>query len=138
MLTPIRKEFSMQHRIFFGGCERTKVFDDHLTEQLKKIERFLDVEPSPRIIEVNVHFHANRSLYEVRMRVKTRNYECFAEHSGTDYYAEINEVVDRIYTQLRNQNQKLNHKHKQGCGKECRAHAAEEAMLYDIVEDDEQ
>ncbi|HAU30480.1 MAG: hypothetical protein UV79_C0004G0035 [candidate division TM6 bacterium GW2011_GWF2_43_17] len=128
----------MQHRIFFGGCERTKVFDDHLNEQLKKIERFLEAEPSPRIIEVNVHFHAPRSLYEVRARVKTRNYDCFAEHSGTDYYAEVNEVVDRLYTQLRNQNQKINQQHKRGCDKTCRAQAAEELVHYDILEDNDE
>lgn len=127
----------MQHRIFFGGCERTKVFDDHLNEQLKKIERFLEAEPSPHLVEVLVHFHAHRNIYEVRMRVKTKNYECFAEHDGTDYYAEINEVMDRIYTQLRNQNQKINQEHKRGCDKTCRAKAAEEALLYDIVEDEE-
>ena len=110
----------MQKKITFSGREHTPVLDTHIDEQLAKIERFLADEPTPRLIEVSVEFHEVHQHNRVVARVKSPHYNCYAEHEGPDVTTEINEVIDRLYSQLREAKGKLVDAHKKGCGKECR------------------
>ncbi|MCL5436389.1 MAG: HPF/RaiA family ribosome-associated protein [Candidatus Dependentiae bacterium] len=110
----------MEKKVTFLGREHTAALDKHIDEQLARIERFLADEPSPRIIELSVEFHAVHQHNRVVARVKSAHYDCYAEHEGPDEISEINEVVDRLYAQLREQKRLLVDRHKKGCGKECR------------------
>lgn len=110
----------MQKKITFAGREHTPVLDKHIEDQLLKIERFLADEPTPRVIELSVESHEVHQFNRVVARVKTPHYDCYAEHEGPDVNAEINEVIDRLYAQLRDTKERLIDRHKKGCGKGCR------------------
>jgi ribosomal subunit interface protein len=110
----------MQKQITFSGREHTPALDKHINEQLAKIERFLADEPTPRLIEVAVEFHDVHQYNRVVARVKSPHYNCYAEHEGPDVITEINEVIDRLYTQLREEKGKFIDHRKKGCGAECR------------------
>lgn len=116
----------MQKKIIFHGQERTPVIDTYINDQLAKIERFLENERSPKMIEMAVEFHKLHQHNKVTGRVKSPSYDCFAEHEGPDLHIEINEVIDRLYTQLRAAKEKMVDKHKHGCNKDCRMHMNEE------------
>lgn len=117
----------MQKKVTFSGREHTPALDKHIDEQMAKIERFLTEEPTPRVIEVSVETHDVHQFNRVVARVKSPHYDCYAEHEGPDIMAEINEVMDRLYAQLRATKQKIVDHHKKGCGKECR-----EKIYHDI------
>lgn len=114
----------MQKKITFSGRPHSPVLDEQINKQLEKIVRFLEGEPSPKLIEINVAFHEIHQFQHVTGRVKTPHYDCFAKHEGPDIFTEVNEVVDRLYAQLRDTKERMIDRHKKGCGKECRAKLA--------------
>lgn len=116
----------MQKKVTFSGREHSAVLDKHIDVQLEKLERLLHDEPSPRFIELTVETHEVHQINRVAGLVKTPHFECFAKHEGPEIYTEINEVVDRLVDQLRNEKKKLVDRHRKGCGKECRAEFFEE------------
>lgn len=116
----------MQKKITFSGREHTPALDQHIESQLAKIEKFLSEERSPKSIDFTVEFHEVHQHNRVAMRIKTPHYDCYAEHEGPDAIQEINEVVDRIYSQLRDTKKKLVDFHRHGCDKQCRAEMSRE------------
>lgn len=130
----------MQKKITFSGREHTSVLDNHINEQLAKVERFLADEPTPRFIEVSVTSHDVHQHSRVVARVKSPHYDCFAEHEGPEVIAEINEVIDRLYAQLREAKKRLVDHHRKGCDKECRGkvyHEIEADIAFENQEDTE-
>lgn len=118
----------MEKKITFVGLEHSPVLDNHIVEQLKKVEHLLEEENGPIFFEFLVEFHERHERHcKVSARLKTPHYECYAEHEGPDVYVEINEVADRLLKQLRTAKQKLVDVHQRGCGKECRANLMREA-----------
>lgn len=110
----------MQKKITFTGRGRTPALDKHIDMQVAKIEQFLSEEPTPRVVEISVESHDVHQFNRVVARVKTPHYDCYAEHEGPDVMTEINEVMDRLYAQLRDTKKKLVDRHKKGCGKDCK------------------
>ncbi|MBN2267175.1 MAG: HPF/RaiA family ribosome-associated protein [Candidatus Babeliaceae bacterium] len=124
----------MQKKITFVGREHDPVLDNHIEEQLGRLERFLKHEKDPVFIDMVVEFHERHQFNKVSIRIKTPHYSCYAEHEGPDVFLEINEVVGRVYEQLRNEKEKLVDTHRHGCGKECRTAYFQE----DVLEIDEE
>lgn len=130
-----KKELGMQKRITFSGRPHSPVLDEQIDKQLEKIVRFLEGEPSPMLIEIHIAFHEIHQFQHVTGRVKTAHYDCFAKHEGPDVFTEVNEVVDRLYAQLRDAKERAIDRHKKGCDKECRAQLAEEFERKNFGED---
>ncbi len=122
----------MQKKITFSGKGHTPVLDEHINKQLEKIEQLLKKEATPIFLDVVVDFHDVHKHQHVTARVKTPHYECFAEHEGPDIFMEINEVIERLFDQLRTEKKKLVDRHRRGCGKECRAQ-----LFHEIEEEGE-
>lgn len=109
----------MQKKITFRGRKHSEVLDKEINKLLEKIERFLEYEPTPKSIEVVVEFHDVHQHHIVSAHVKSKNYNTYAKNEGSDAHEQINEVLDRIYRQLRTEKEKLVDLHKHGCDKEC-------------------
>jgi len=129
----------MQRRITFRGRDHSEALDKEINKQLEKIENFLEHERTPKSIEITVEFHDTHQHHSVTVHVKSPNYNCYAKHEGPDVHAEIKEVLDRIYRQLRDEKKKHVDNQKHGCGKVCRnedkpAPYVEEELILELEE----
>ena len=111
----------MNSKITCRNCQHTPDLDAHIQEQFKRIESFLEKERLPQNIEVVVEMHPKHQHHLVTIRLDVADHKYFAQHEGTDVFAEINEVFDRIYAQLRDRKEQHVDKQKHGCDGECRA-----------------
>lgn len=110
----------MNKKINFRGLDHSEALDNHIHQQLEKVEALLENEPTPITIDVTVEYHDTHAHNKVIAHVSTPHFKCHADHEGPDVYAEINEVIDRLYTQLKTQKEKLVDLHKQGCDDKCK------------------
>jgi ribosomal subunit interface protein len=128
----------MKKHIVFRGRDRSEVFETHIEQQLANIEKYLENEPSPVNIGITVDYHDTHKFYKVTAYAKSPHYNCTCDHEGPDFFAEVNEVTDRLYDKLRKQHRRLVDEHKDGCGKECKeefyAEINEESLVDHIVD----
>lgn len=98
----------MHKRITFRNMTHSGPMEDHVNEQLTKIEKFLSNEPTPIYIDMileasKIHAHPRAELH-----VKTPHYDLMSEyeHEGVDMYDVIDRVIDVMYRQLHQKKEK--------------------------------
>jgi ribosomal subunit interface protein len=110
----------MDIKITYRGIEQNAAIEDHIREQLKKIEEFTKRERGPAGIELFITQNAKFPNFKVSAAMNMATCKCVAEHAGADVYEEINIVIDRLYTQVLNCKEKKVDRKKHGCDGECR------------------
>lgn len=104
----------MQKRIVFRGMESSPVLEEYANKHLEKLDRLLENERSPIIIDLVMeasHVHAH---HKVELRVKTPNYDLIAHHEGPELYQEVDRVVDKMIAELRRAKEKRVDAEKKG------------------------
>ena len=127
----------MNVKITCRGFDHSPEIDNHVNKQLAKTVEFLKKERSPVSLEVLIEMHKIHQHHQVTIRLHSPSYKCVAQHEGTDVFAEINEVCDRIYQQVCKQKEEWVDRHKHGCDGECRAEHFEEMEDKDEEEEGE-
>ena len=96
-MTTINKKITFRH------MDSDQVIENYINKHLKKVERFLQHEPSPIDIDVTVVPSKTREHHKFEVRVKSPHYDLMAaiEKQGTDFYDAVNTVVDKMMQQLR-------------------------------------
>lgn len=111
----------MNIKVNCRNCKHTPDIDQHINEQFKRIEHFIEKDRLPQNIDVTIEMHTTHQHTVVTVNVQLADHIYFAQHEGTDVFAEINEVFDRIYAQLRDHKKKQVDHDKHGCDGECRS-----------------
>lgn len=92
----------MNKRITFRNMDHSGPMEAHANQQLAKIEKFLESERSPVLINLTFmpsHVHEHHC---VELMVKTPNYDRVVkyEKQGMDFYKVIDHVIDTMYRLL--------------------------------------
>jgi ribosomal subunit interface protein len=92
----------MNKRIAFRNMDHSGPMEQHANDQLAKIEKFLESERSPVLINLTLtasHVHEHPT---VELTVKTPNYDRVVkyEHEGMDCYQVLDHVIDTMYRLL--------------------------------------
>lgn len=104
----------MQKRIVFRGMEHSPVLEEFANKHLEKLDKLLEHERTPIIIDLIMeasHVHAH---HKVELRIKTPHYDLIAHHEGPELYQEVDRVVDKMLAELRRAKEKRVDTEKKG------------------------
>ncbi len=93
----------MHKRVTFKNMDHSDAMENYVHHQLKKVEIFLEREPTPIYIDVVLEASKTREHPFVEMRVKSPNFDCVSnyEKTGVDMYDCIDRVIDTMARQLK-------------------------------------
>ena len=99
---------SMHKRITFRNMEKSDVMREYADQQLKKIEHYLESEPTPIYIDLVFEPSKAREHHRIEIRVKSPNYDLISnyEYQGEKFYDTLDRVIDVMYRQLCEQGRK--------------------------------
>jgi ribosomal subunit interface protein len=98
----------MHKRIYFHGMEKSDVMEQYANQQLEKIIKFLEHEPTPVYIDLTFSPSKVREHHKVELRVKSPHYDLISEyeHQGTAFYETLDRVIDTMYRELHEKKRK--------------------------------
>lgn len=98
----------MNRRIMFRHMDHSDAIEQYAIKQLKKIEHFLENEPTPCNIDLVLEPSGAREHPRIELRVKAPHYDLVThyEEDGKDFYDVLDHVVDLMYRLLREEKQK--------------------------------
>ena len=91
----------MQKRIVYRGMEGSPVLEEFAQKHLEKVEKMLENEQTPIIIDLILEASAVHAHNKVELRIKTPNYDLIAHHEGPELYQEIDRVTDKMIQEIR-------------------------------------
>lgn len=97
----------MQKRIAYRGMESSPVLEEFANKHLEKIEKLLENERTPIVIDLVMDASVVHAHHKVELRVSTPNYDLFAHHEGTELYQEIDRVTDKMIKEIRRAKERL-------------------------------
>ena len=80
--------------------------EDHIRDQMARVVHFLETEGTPKFIEICVRPGRTHAHHEIDCVVKTPRYHAVVKREGPQIYQVLDEVIDTIYLQLREQKDK--------------------------------
>jgi ribosomal subunit interface protein len=91
----------MEKHITFKNMTHSQVMKDYADQQLAKVEKFLDNEPSPVFMELVFEpSKNNKDHHLVELRVKSPDYDLISHREGPDLYKLLDRVIDTMYHEL--------------------------------------
>lgn len=90
----------MEKRIVFRGMEKTQPMEDYCNQQLAKIEKLLENEREPIVINVVLEPSKVHAHHFVEVRVKTPSYYEISTYEGPQFYDVMDRVIDVLYRNL--------------------------------------
>ena len=99
----------MNKRITFRNMEHAAAIENYANEHLKKIEKFLEHEPTPIAIDLLMEPSKTREHNRVELRVKTPHYDLISHHEGPQFYKVLDHVIDVMMQELLNAKRKRIH-----------------------------
>lgn len=96
----------MRPTITFRGMESSPTIEQYIQERIKKIDRILDREPSPKNLEVVLVANPVHHHHEIEARLHSANYHVRAHVEGSDLYERIDRVFDVLVGEIRKQKDK--------------------------------
>lgn len=93
----------MNIQITFQNCDSSAEMEKHINEQLVKIVRFLEKEPTPVNMDIIIQPGRTHAHYHVEFLLKTPNYDLVTHDEGPKVYQLVDSVIDTMYAQLRKQ-----------------------------------
>lgn len=109
----IKKTFTFRH------METSPVLEQHINEQLHKIEEFLSHERPPVYLHLTMEANKLRAHNKVEIQIESGSYDVFVHRVGQDLYRTLDEVLDRAYKELHKQKEEWVDQHKHGCQQDC-------------------
>lgn len=99
----------MNKRIAFRNMDHSIPMEQYANQQLDKIEKFLQEERSPILINLTLTASHVNEHPAVELIVKTPNYDRVVkyEHEGMDLYDVLDRVIDTMYKKLHEDKKKL-------------------------------
>lgn len=91
----------MNKRITFRNMEHAESIENYANEHLKKIEKFLENEPTPVSIDLVMEPSKTREHNRVELLVKSPHYDLMAHHEGPQFYKVLDHVIDVMLQLLR-------------------------------------
>ena len=96
----------MKKRITYRGIDSTPVLEEAINLHLEKVERLLEREPTPIMIDIILEASKVHAHDKVELRIKTPHYDLIAHHEGPDMYKQIDSVVDKMVREIRRAKEK--------------------------------
>jgi len=98
----------MNKRIYFKDTKKSDEMEKYANQQLAKVEKFLENEPTPVFIDLTFAPSKVREHHRVELRVKSPHYELISEHEhqGDDFYDTLDRVIDTMYRRLHEEKEK--------------------------------
>lgn len=106
----------MNKRFVFRHMEPSAGLEAYVNEQLAKVERFLENEPTPVHIDIIFEPSKTREHHRVEIRVKTPHYHKVSDFEGPKFYDIVDRVIDTLYLELHEEKQKQ-HDHLKDIGR---------------------
>lgn len=91
----------MNKNITFRHMEHSGAMENYIHEQLAKLEKFLEHEPTPVVIDLVLTADKRRSLSEGELKLKTPHYDLFTKTEAPDMYEVIDKIIDVMYRMVR-------------------------------------
>ena len=93
----------------FRHMKHSDAIEQHAQQHLKKIEHFLENEPSPCSIDLVMEPSKTREHPRVELRIKTPHYDLIThyEEEGKDFYEVLDHVIDVMYQLLLQKKEKM-------------------------------
>ena len=104
----------MQKRLVFRGMESSPVLEEFANKHLEKVEKLLENERTPIIIDLVMEASTVHAHHKVELRVKTPNYDLVAHHEGPEMYQEIDRVTDKMVAEIRRAKERRVDEEKKG------------------------
>ena len=102
------KTQDLQIQITFKNTEHSEVAETYAKEQLQKIVKFLEHEPSPIFMHLIFEPSKVREHSRVEFLLKSPHYDLVSsyEYQGEKFYDVLDRVIDVMYHNLREEKQK--------------------------------
>lgn len=91
----------MNIQITFQNCDSSLIMEQHIQDQLAKIKHFLEKENSPISIEIFVKPGKVHAHHRIEFLLKSPNYDLVTHEEGPKIYQVLDDVIDKMYAQLR-------------------------------------
>ncbi len=96
----------MNIQVTFQNCDSSVIMEQHIRDQLAKIVRFLENEPTPVYIEIFVKPSKVHANHRIDFVLKSPNYALDVHDEGPKIYQVLDNVIDTMYAQLRKEKDK--------------------------------
>ena len=90
----------MHKRITFRNMDHVTSIENYANDMLKKIETFLENEPSPVYIDLVLEPSKVHEHHRVELRVKSPHYDMISNYEGPEFYKILDRVIDVMYEEL--------------------------------------
>ena len=104
----------MKKRIVYRGIDSTPVLEEFINTHLAKIEKLLENEPTPVMIDVIIEPSPVHAHNRVEIKVNSPHYNLVAVHEGPEMYQEIDRVTDKMVSEIRRAKEKRVDQQKKG------------------------
>lgn len=91
----------MNIQITFQNCDSSIIMEQHIQDQLAKIKHFLEKENSPIYIEIFVKPGKVHAHHRIEFVLKSPHYDLVTHEEGPKIYQVLDDVIDKMYAQLR-------------------------------------
>ena len=109
----------MHRKIVFRHMDHSGPMEQHADQQLKKLEKLLEHEPTPIVIDLILEPSKVHSHHRVELIIKTKHYDRVVHSEGPKFYEVLDHVIDVMYRKLHEDKQRLVDERKtQGQGRE--------------------
>lgn len=103
----------MSKRVVFRGLEHSPVIEEHINNQLAKIDAFLSKERGPNDVSIAVEQHEKHAVNKVALHVRVtfnsdaHSQDIHVKKEGNELYRVIDETIDTAYRDLLNKKQEI-------------------------------
>jgi ribosomal subunit interface protein len=91
----------MNIKITFQNCDSSIIMEERVHEQLKKITHFLEHEKTPIWIDIIIKPGKIHAHNRVEFLLKSPHYDLVTHEEGPHIYEVLDDVIDKMYAQLR-------------------------------------
>jgi putative sigma-54 modulation protein len=104
----------MKKVISFKNMDHSEPLELHANDKLNKIQNYLKGFKNTSPLNIDLHLKSNKQHphHEVELNLKTPLFDLNAHDSSPDMYVAVDNVVDKIITQLKKEKEKLLDKRK--------------------------
>ncbi len=96
----------MEPRLTYRNMESSPTIEKYVHEKIKKIDKMLQKEPSPKKLDVIIEAHRQRQHHQVELRLHSAHYHFIASQQGNDLYACVDFVFDELLREIRTAKEK--------------------------------
>ncbi|GMU19587.1 MAG: hypothetical protein AMXMBFR12_07790 [Candidatus Babeliales bacterium] len=96
----------MTIQITFQNADSSLIMEQHIHDQLAKIKHFLEHERSPIYMEIIIKPSKIHAHHRIEFLLKSPNYDLVTHEEGPKIYQVLDNVIDKMYANLRKEKDK--------------------------------